>query len=164
MVLNMKCENQETRCEIIASTLIIREARQEDIAMLWEFLQPYSDHENAFMKRVSLKMSDTDHHIAIAMTGAQIVGYAWVQDYGAHVRTGFKTARFHDLIVAEPWRMRGIGRELFQSVKSWSQHRGVRWLQWEASPKAVVFYERIGLTGDPCPQPDYQFFEIEFTL
>jgi hypothetical protein len=34
-------------------------------------------------------------------------------------------------------------------------------IYWQASPKAVVFYERLGFKGDPCPQPKYPFFEIE---
>ncbi|MGM0884996.1 MAG: N-acetyltransferase family protein [Bacillota bacterium] len=140
----------------------IREALQQDVPLLWEFLKSYSDEEDAFINRVSLKIDSLDHHISIALMDSQVVGYAWVQDYGTHLRTGFKTARFHDLIVAEHLRMNGIGRELFESVKNWSQHRGVRWLQWQASPKAIVFYERLGLQGEPCPQPEYPFFEIEF--
>jgi GNAT superfamily N-acetyltransferase len=145
--------------------LVIREVQEQDIPLLWNFLKARSDAEEAlFSERMIQMLRTNDHHIAIALLDSEVVGYAWVQDYGPHLRTGYRTARFHDLIVAENWRRNGIGRRLFESVKAWSRHRGVRWLQWQASPQAVGFYERLGLKGDPCPQPDYPFFEIEFPV
>lgn len=145
-------------------SLVVCRAQQQHLAILWEFLKSRSDEEYAFFNRVSQLIEANDHHIAIALFHSKLVGYAWVQDYGPHLRTGFKTARFHDLIVDENMRMKGIGRKLFESIRDWSQARGVRWLQWQASPKAVVFYERLGLKGDLCPQPEYPFFEIEFPV
>ena len=68
-------------------------------------------------------------------------------------------ARFHDLRVAEPFRLHGIGRRLFMTARDWAHDHGVRWLQWQSNPG---FYERLGLRGDPCPQPDHPEFEIEF--
>lgn len=142
--------------------MLVREAKSADTLLLWKFLKTYADDEHAFSERLNQKIVSEDHHIALAISDGVVVGYAWVQDYGSHIRTGHKTARFHDLIVSENMRRNGIGRSLFESVKTWSEQRGVRWLQWQASPKALEFYERLGLKGDPCPQPDFPFFEIEF--
>ena len=50
------------------------------------------------------------------------------------------------------------------AIKTWAERKGVRYLEWQASLSAVPFYERLGYTGDPCPQPDYPFFEIEFAV
>jgi GNAT superfamily N-acetyltransferase len=80
------------------------------------------------------------------------------------LRTGARTARLHDLFVTPDHRRRGIGSALFLAVKTWAERRGVRYLEWQASRAALPFYERLGYTGDPCPQPDYPFFEIEFPL
>ena len=99
----------------------------------------------------------------LATVDDAIVGYAWVQDYGPHIRGGQRLARFHDLRVAEAFRLRGIGRRLFATARDWAHAHGVLWLQWQSSPHAVGFYERLGLRGEPCPQPDYPEFEIEFS-
>lgn len=143
--------------------MVVREARADDLPLLWALIEARSDHDYAaFAVRAEDKMRSGDHCIAVAVLGTEVVGYAWAQDYGPHLRDGERTARFHDLIVAEHARHRGIGRQLFELVRSWAERRGIRWLQWQSSPAAVGFYERLGLKGDPCPQPDHPFFEIEF--
>ncbi len=106
----------------------------------------------------------SDHYLPVAVDGECLVGYGWVQDYGPHLRTGARTARLHDLFVPLEHRRRGIGAALFLAVMTWAERRGVRYLEWQASPAALPFYERLGYIGDPCPQPDYPFFEIEFPL
>src|SRR5207248_11475500 len=100
----------------------------------------------------------------VAIDGYRLVGYGWAQDYGPHLRSGASTARLHDLFAVPDCRRRGIGAALFTAIKTWAMGKGVRYLQWQASLSAVPFYERLGYAGDPCPQPDYPFFEIEFPL
>jgi GNAT superfamily N-acetyltransferase len=104
-----------------------------------------------------------DHHLPIAIYNEELVGYAWAQDYGPHLRSGNRTARLHDLFVRPDYRKLGVGTALFMAIKTWAEQAGIRYLEWQASQTALGFYERLGYKGDPCPQPDYPFFEIEFT-
>ena len=60
-------------------------------------------------------------------------------------------------------RKQGIGTLLFNSVVNWARKERVNWLQWQASESAVKFYEKLGYSGDPCPDPEHPFFEIEFS-
>ncbi len=68
----------------------------------------------------------------------------------------------NDLYVDALYRRHGHGRALFERVESWARARGVRWLQWQSARAALGFYERLGLTGDSCPDPDHPEFEIDF--
>jgi GNAT superfamily N-acetyltransferase len=146
----------------MANNIVIRPMEESDAAALWEVVAGMADSRDGFVQRVAQKRLLTDHFIPVAVVGEKLVGYAWVHDYGPHVRTGHSTARFNDLIVDPAWRKQGVGRHLFEAVKQWCAARGVRWMQWQASPRAVAFYERLGLKGDPCPDPEYPFFEIDF--
>jgi GNAT superfamily N-acetyltransferase len=103
-----------------------------------------------------------DHGSLVAETGGSLVGYAWVHEYGPHLRSGKRTARLDDLYVAEESRNDGAGRALFEAVKSWSSNRDVTWLQWRANESSTSFYGKLGLVGNPCPDPEHPFFEIEF--
>ncbi len=131
----------------MAEEILIRQVEESDIAALWEIVQGMADSQDAFGRSVAQK---------------RLAGYAWVHDYGPHIRAGVSTARLNDLIVGPAWRKRGVGRHLFESVRRWSESRGVRWLQWQSSLGALEFYARLGLTGNPCPDPEHPFFEIDF--
>jgi GNAT superfamily N-acetyltransferase len=146
----------------------IRPATPED----WDAILPLLEG----VEGVSISSDDTarqrfdyivqshDHYLPVAVDRDRIVGYGWVQDYGPHLRSGDRTARLHDLFVDPDYRRRGNGAALFVAIKTWAEYEGMRYLEWQASQAALPFYERLGYTGDPCPQPDYPFFEIEFPV
>ncbi len=122
-----------------------------------------ADSEAASQERVLQIVERSDHYVPVALAGAELVGYAWAQDYGPHLRGGAHTARLHDLYVVPEWRRRGIGRQLFEAVRIWAAGHAIRWLQWQASTAAVPFYARLGLVGDT--RSDLQerpFYEIDF--
>jgi hypothetical protein len=49
------------------------------------------------------------------------------------------------------------------AVTEWAAER-VRYLEWQAHhERSAPFYERLGYSGQPCPQPDYPTFEIDFS-
>jgi len=143
--------------------IVVRPVEQSDIPELWTIVKSNSDNnEAAFVERVMEKQTQDGHYIPVAEQGGRAIGYAWVHDYGPHIRVGHRTARMNDLFVAEACRGNGAGRALVKAVIEWCERRGVRWLQWQSSAKAVSFYERLGYTGDPCPDPGHPFFEIDF--
>lgn len=140
----------------------IRPVELSDLPSLWTVAKPYADNIESFTDLVAAKRLRSDHFIPVCLMGDQVVGYAWVHDYGVHIRNGLSTARLNDLIVSAEHRHLGVGRALFDSGVTWAEGRGVKWLQWQASTKAVGFYERLGLQGDPCPDPEHPFCEITF--
>lgn len=105
------------------------------------------------------------HGLLGAELGGVLVGYASLQDYGPHLRSGNKhrIVRMHDLFVLEPYRRQGVARALLEGVKDWCRARPVRYLEWQAGEKATGFYERLGYKGEPCPQPEFPSFEIDFS-
>ena len=48
------------------------------------------------------------------------------------------------------------------AVVDWAATR-IHDLEWQAhQERSAPFYESLGYSGLPCPQPDYPTFEIEF--
>ena len=142
----------------------VRHATSEDWDVVWSLLQGMGKvgPMEAARQRFERIVRSPDHYLPVAVSPDGIVGYAWAQDYGAHLRTGDRTARLHDLFVRPDHRGRGIGAAIFQAAREWARQEGVRYLEWQASLSAVPFYERLGYSGDPCPQPEHPFFEIDF--
>ena len=110
--------------------------------------------------RIGLIQERSEHLLCVADVKGAILGYAWAQDYGPHLRSGESVVRIHDLFVRTGKRRHGIGSALFSYVRNWATERGVTYIQWQASPAALPFYRSLGLAGDPCPDPDHPFFEI----
>ena len=97
-------------------------------------------------------------------SGSKLVGYAAAQDYGPHLRGGdhHRIGRLHDMFVAADHRRLGAGTALMDAIVEWARDR-VQHLEWQAhEERAAPFYRRLGYLGEPCPQPDYPTFEIEF--
>lgn len=130
--------------------------------MLWSLLVDMgkTDQEKLARARSERLGTADDHYLPVAVKAGRLVGYAWAQDFGEHLRGADRTARLHDLYSHPNERRRGVGSALFRAVKAWSDERGVKWLQWQASLDAVPFYRALGLAGDPCPDPEHPFFEL----
>src|SRR5919199_2524780 len=152
----------------MTATHKIRSATPEDWSAIVPLLEGVEGQalasNDAARRRFDHIVQSHDHYLPVAIVGDRLVGYGWVQDYGPHLRSGARTARLHDLFVDPDHRRLGIGAALFMAIKTWAGDKGVRYLEWQASLSAVPFYERLGYTGDPCPQPDYPVFEIEFPV
>ncbi|GHO41977.1 GNAT family N-acetyltransferase [Ktedonospora formicarum] len=146
----------------MVSKLDVRHAQPEDWQNILPLLMRNSDSEKEVKRRFEEYCRRSDHHLPVAFVDDHLVGYGWVQNYGAHLRAGFQSARLHDLFVLPEYQKQGVGAVLFSSCKAWAQQAGVRYLEWQANQSSLGFYQRLGYTGDPCPQPDYPFFEIDF--
>lgn len=147
-----------------AAEIAVRPARGSDWPQLWPLLEAMgkSDTLEAVRARFESMSRSDEHVIVVASIDGTLIGYAWAQDRGAHLRARWRTVRLHDLFVLPGQRRRGVGRKLFESAKRWAEERQARWMEWQASTDALGFYERLGLRGDPCPDPEHPFFEIEF--
>lgn len=146
--------------------MLIRTAHQHDFIALWPLFQGmgHIDEQSLVAQRLVRFTQSPDHFLPVACLDEDIVGYAWAQDYGFHLRAGKSVVRLYDLYVAPERRGKGVGRQLFVAVRVWaSQQRMATWLQWQASQSAVLFYEQLGFKGESCPDPEHPFFEIAFT-
>lgn len=100
-----------------------------------------------------------------AFEDERLLGYAAVQDYGPHLRSGnrHRTAKLHDLYTAPEFRRRGVGRTLMQAVEAWAQAHDLRYVFWYANLReATPAYERMGYVPGPEVQEGYRFFEIHY--
>jgi len=113
--------------------------------------------------RASWRINSDLDYVVVAALGDKVVGYAWVQSYGPHLRSGEVTARFNDLYVDPEVRGQNTGSLLFSAVKKWSKEHGVKYLQWQASTEAQGFYTKHGLVGDTKSDlQEHPFYELEF--
>jgi len=137
----------------------------QTLPMLLEMKHVHDEGE-ALEDRFTEFCSSELHGLLGAELEGVLVGYASMQDYGPHLRSGsyHRTVRLHDLFVLEPYRKRGVGKALLEGVQDWCRARPIRYLEWQAGSKAIGFYERLGYKGEPCPQPDFPYFEVDFSL
>lgn len=147
--------------------LPIRAATPEDWPTLSPLLRVMGriDSEAGVRARMTRILARDDHvlPVAVAGDGSLVVGYAWAQDHGPNFRSGKGIARLNDLFVAPEHRRPGTGIRLLAAVAGWAADRGVTWLQWQSSSQATPFYARLGLAGDPCPDREHPFYEIDFS-
>jgi ribosomal protein S18 acetylase RimI-like enzyme len=81
-----------------------------------------------------------------AEAGGRVVGMASAQTLISTAEGGL-AALVEDVVVAEPWRGRGIGRMLVAAIERWAADRGVSRLQLladRANAPALSFYAKQG--------------------
>jgi GNAT superfamily N-acetyltransferase len=142
--------------------LIVRPGKLEDFVALVPLMKGFATtRESGLLGRFERVLSSPDLVLVVAELEEVIVGYAMAQGYGARLRSGEESVRLHDLMVETNSRRNGVGRALFNGIQDWVKTRGSRYLEWQSSSQGMAFYERLGLKGDPNPQPEYAFFEID---
>lgn len=144
-----------------------RAAQVDDWSSFWPMARDMGTHhhEDLVHARFLQALENPSWAVLVACDSDELMGYASVQDYGSHLRTGDdqRIARLHDLWVNPDCRRQGVGRALVEAVMTWASAR-VRYVEWQAhEQRSAPFYERLGYHGDPCPQPDYPTFVVDFT-
>jgi len=121
------------------------------------------DSLEAAYQRYLHKLDSALECVLVAVVGGQQIGFAMAHQWDEYLMSGRKQMRFSTLEVLPEYRQRGVGRALFEGIITWAKQCDATWLEWYASPSAIAFYERLGFKGDPCPQPESPYYEIDFT-
>lgn len=102
-----------------------------------------------FSERVRRRAESPEWHIAVAVVGEKLIGYAAAQDFGPGLRAPFAVGRLHDLYVLPMFRRAGAGKRLVESAAAWARAREYPFIMdWQAPKEAVAFYESLGFTAD----------------
>lgn len=143
---------------------VTRMATHADWSEVWPLIHQRgaSDSEELAKSRYLKYATSDDHVIVLGLVENRIVGYAWAQNFGPHLRTGKVLHRFHDLFVLEKYRNCGVARAMFEQIQDWSRKSGANWLQWNANPSSTGFYERLGFKSIPEEEEGFPFFEITY--
>lgn len=114
-------------------------------------------------ERLDSLLANPDRCILVAELRSEIVGLAEAQFYGTALRRAFGVVRLHDLVVDDRYRRRGIGSSLLDEVERWAMSTPeCRYLEWQSSQSAVVFYEARGLTANEFEDSaDHPYFVVE---
>ncbi|WP_425145348.1 N-acetyltransferase family protein [Deinococcus sp.] len=125
----------------------------------------FVDDEAALAARFTEFYTRPDWGLLGAFETEMLLGYAAMQDYGPHLRSGnrHRTAKLHDLYTAPQARRCGVGRTLMQAAEAWARARGLRYLFWYANLReATPAYVGMGYTAGEEVQEGYRSFEIDF--
>lgn len=144
----------------------LRKARPEDFPQLKPMLldMGFVENEAALEQRFPAFCSRPDHLFFVAEQGGVLLGYALVQDYGTHLRSGnsHRTAKLDDLYTAPDFRRQGVARALMQAVTDWARETPVRYVFWYANQReAGQAYQAMGYRPAPSGQEGFDFYEID---
>lgn len=148
---------------VTGADVVVRPARGADWARCWPLLRAMGQVgvKEAVQQRFVRGIGNPQAFLPVAEQNGALVGYAWAHQGPLHPRAGYSTVRLNDLFVTPAWRRQGVGRQVLEVVIRWATEQGADWLEWQASTAAPPFYARLGYRGDPCPDPEHPFFEID---
>lgn len=94
---------------------------------------------------------DNDHaRLLVAVTNDGVIGYVFGQILQRPTLATGACGYVADLCVKEGFRGRGIGRELFQTLRGWFHDQGLRAIEVQvvrANPASQAFWRKMGF-GD----------------
>ena len=125
----------------------------------------FVENEEALEARFPEFCTRPDWELLGAFDGETLLGYAAIQDYGPHLRSGnsHRTAKLHDLYTDPMARRRGVGQELMQAAEAWARARCLRYLFWYADLREPSpAYVGMGYTAGEEVQEGYRSFEIDY--
>lgn len=108
--------------------------------------EEFDEKVERYRERLARVIENPTHHVLVAESGDELLGYTAAQDYGPALDRDWSIARMHDLWVSPEARGRGAGSALFAGIADWARREtSIRVLEWQGSPVAVDFYRRLGL-------------------
>jgi GrpB-like predicted nucleotidyltransferase (UPF0157 family)/GNAT superfamily N-acetyltransferase len=89
-----------------------------------------------------------DHVHLVLYSGVQIVGYAHIQLWKDN------RAALWIIVIDEPFRNQGLGKQFLTLCEQWLKKQGFKTFHANASPKAYLFYKKLGYIEMPYNDPD----------
>jgi GNAT superfamily N-acetyltransferase len=106
------------------------------------FATSFTIERASFDASLAALLESPDAFIAVARNDDQTVGYLLGFDHHTFFANG-KVAWVEELMVAEPHRRRGIGRQLMESFEQWARTRQCQLIAL-ATRRAAPSYARLG--------------------
>lgn len=146
----------------MAAGILIRPATPQDvpnIVAIWGELAvhhatldpsfaPSGRWQSEYRHFISNLLGRDDAMAVVAVDGGRLVGYAVGR---ISVLPGFFERRrrgyIHDVVAEEPYRRRGVGRRLTETLLAWMRESGVLTVELTVAVRneaAVAFWERLG--------------------
>jgi ribosomal protein S18 acetylase RimI-like enzyme len=132
----------------------IRSAREEDLPTLVELLavlfsieadfRPDGERQGRGLR--AMLVDDGRRAVLVAEAGGRVVGMVTGQ-LVVSTAEGNGSCWVEDLVVAEAWRGRGLGRRLLEAAEAWARVNGATRLQLVADRDnlpALACYRRLG--------------------
>lgn len=98
-----------------------------------------------------------DHSHLVLYKGTQIVGYIHVQLWPE------SRAALWIMVIDAPYQHQGLGGAFLHLCERWLKLKGYQYLQTQASPKALAFYQRAGYTPMPFKPPNPEILDPQDT-
>src|SRR5215467_7027886 len=127
-------------------TINIRIAQHADTEAVLALARPFATSfvidEQAFRHAFSALLASPQAHLAVAETAQQLVGYVLGFDHYTFYANG-RVAWVEEIMVSEPFRRHGIGRQLMDHFEEWTRSRGSKLIAL-ATRRAASFYKSLG--------------------
>lgn len=145
----------------IGSAIVIRRARERDVSTIVRLWQELQQANTGYDSRLAVKPSapswyeafmrlQIEHdnaYVVVAEVDGVVMGYAFGQVMQRPTLAEGDCGYVADLCVASTHRGHGIGRRLFQELRSWFHRVGVRHLEVQVvrnNPASQAFWRKMG--------------------
>jgi GNAT superfamily N-acetyltransferase len=127
----------------------VRPAAPGDRDQLWplarDLATSYVGERSAFDQSFGSLLTSLAALLLVAEApGGQVVGYLLATSHPAFHANG-PVAWVEEVMVAEPARGAGVGRQLMAAAEAWARRRGARYVAL-ATRRAARFYQALGYT------------------
>ncbi len=120
----------------------------------WEaaglFRQKYFFDKLSLVDPYTWTFDHKDHRHFVLYQGITIIGYAHIQFWPQ------KRACLRIIVIDQPLRNKGYGKQLLMGGEQWLKAHGYQSLHIASSPEALSFYQTLGYEESPLDDPDHE--------